>query len=83
MVFASVPFQRRRNVRLVGRIGGLPLLAYTSKGMEVKPLIHSHCVLHAKERALDEGPPMSHVDFKKWQCRMSLSLIFPNVTCRI
>ena len=28
-------------------------------------------------------PPMSHVDFKKWQCHMSLSLIFPNVTCRI
>ena len=27
--------------------------------------------------------PMSHVDFKKWQCHMSLSLIFPNVTCRI
>ena len=27
--------------------------------------------------------PLSHVDFKKWQCRMSLSLIFPNVTCQI
>ena len=26
------------------------------------------------------GPPISHVDFKKWQCLMSLSLIFPNVT---
>ena len=26
---------------------------------------------------------MSHVHFKKWQCRMSLSLIFPNVTCQI
>ena len=26
---------------------------------------------------------MSHVDFKKWQCRMSLSHIFPNVTCQI
>ena len=33
--------------------------------------------------ALDGGPVMSHVDFKKWHCRMSLSLIFPNVTCRI
>ena len=32
---------------------------------------------------LDRGPPMSHADFKKWQCCMSLSLIFPNVTCRI
>ena len=50
MIFASVRFQRRRNVRLVGRIGDLPLLAYTSKGMEVKPLIHFHCVLHAKEK---------------------------------
>ena len=29
------------------------------------------------------GGGMSHVDFKKWQCRMSLSLIFPNVICRI
>ena len=29
---------------------------------------------------LDGGSPMSHVDFKKWQCRMSLSLIFFNVT---
>ena len=26
---------------------------------------------------------MSHVDFKKLQCRISLSLIFPNVTCQI
>ena len=26
---------------------------------------------------------MSHVDFNKWQRRLSLSLIFPNVTCRI
>ena len=26
---------------------------------------------------------MSHVDFKKWQRHMALSLIFPNVTCRI
>ena len=25
------------------------------------------------------GGAMSHVDFKKWQCRMSLSLIFLNV----
>ena len=33
--------------------------------------------------ALDREPPMLHVDFKKWQFRMSLSLIFPNVTCRI
>ena len=29
------------------------------------------------------GFPMSHVDFKKWHCRMSLSLIFFNVTCRV
>ena len=30
------------------------------------------------------GPsPMSQVDFKKWQCHMSLSLIFPNATRRI
>ena len=33
--------------------------------------------------ALDGGPPMLPVDFKKWQCRMSLSLIFPNVACQI
>ena len=33
--------------------------------------------------ALDRGSPMSHVDLKKWQGRMSLSLIFQNVTCRI
>ena len=33
--------------------------------------------------ALDGGSPMSHVDFKKWQCRMSLSLILLNVICRI
>ena len=33
--------------------------------------------------ALDGGRPMSHVDFKKWQSSMSLSLIFPNVICRI
>ena len=29
------------------------------------------------------SPPMSHVDFKKWQYHMSLSRIFPNVTCQI
>ena len=29
------------------------------------------------------GSPMSHVDFKKWQCHMSLSFIFSIVTCRI
>ena len=28
------------------------------------------------------GSSMSHVDFKKCQCRMSLSLIFHNITCR-
>ena len=33
--------------------------------------------------ALDRGVPMSHVDFKKPQCRISLLLIFHNVTCRI
>ena len=33
--------------------------------------------------ALDGGVPISHVDFKKWQCRMSLSLIFADVPCRI
>ena len=33
--------------------------------------------------ALDVGSPMLHIDFKKWQCRMSLSLIFPDVTCQI
>ena len=26
---------------------------------------------------------MSHVDFKKWQCRMYLLLIFQNVICSI
>ena len=26
---------------------------------------------------------MSPVEFKKWQCSMSLSLIYTNVTCRI
>ena len=25
----------------------------------------------------DRGAPMSHVDFKKWQCRMSLSFTYP------
>ena len=30
--------------------------------------------------ALDGGSIMSHVDFKKWQCHMSLSLIFLNVS---
>ena len=29
------------------------------------------------------GVLMSHVDFKKCQCPMSLLLIFPHVTCRI
>ena len=29
------------------------------------------------------GVPMSHVDFKKCQCRMSLSLIYAHVKCRI
>ena len=33
--------------------------------------------------ALDGGSPVWHVYFKKWQCCMSLSLIFPNVACRI
>ena len=33
--------------------------------------------------ALDRGVPMSHVDFKKRQCRVSLLIIFLNVTCRI
>ena len=33
--------------------------------------------------AHDGGPPMLHVYSKKWQCRMSLSLIFSNVTCQI
>ena len=32
--------------------------------------------------ALDGGSPMSHVDFKKWQSRISLSFIFRNVTCQ-
>ena len=27
--------------------------------------------------------PMSHVEFKKWKCRMSLSLINPYVPCLI
>ena len=27
--------------------------------------------------------PMSHVDFKEWQCRMSLLLIFQHATSRI
>ena len=29
------------------------------------------------------GVPMSPVNFKKWQCRMSLSLIYAHVACRI
>ena len=33
--------------------------------------------------ALDGGSLMSHVDLKKWQCCMSLSLILPNVAWRI
>ena len=33
--------------------------------------------------ALDGGVPMSHVDFKKWQCCMSLSLGNHHVPCRI
>ena len=33
--------------------------------------------------ALNGGSPVSHVDFKKWQCCMSLSLIFHNVICQI
>ena len=39
----------------------------------------------ATSGALDGGGgvPMSPVDFKKWQCRMALSLTFPTVTCRI
>ena len=32
---------------------------------------------------LDRGFPMWPVSFKKWQCRKSLSLIFPYVICRI
>ena len=32
---------------------------------------------HSNGGDLDEGPRMLHVDFKKWQCCMSLSLIFP------
>ena len=35
-------------------------------------------VLERSIGALDGGTPMSHVNFKKWQCRMSLSLIFLN-----
>ena len=31
--------------------------------------------------ALDGRAVMSHVEFKKWLCRMSLSLIFFKVTC--
>ena len=33
--------------------------------------------------ALARGVPMSPVDFKKWQCRMSLSLIYAHVSCGI
>ena len=29
------------------------------------------------------GGPISHVDFKKWQYHISLSLIYLDVTCRI
>ena len=36
-----------------------------------------------KKGALDGGVPMSHVEFKKLQCRMSLSLINPYVPCQI
>ena len=32
---------------------------------------------------IDGGSPMSHVDFKKWQCRLSLLSIVPDVTCQI
>ena len=37
----------------------------------------------ASRGGLDKGSPMSHVDFKKWQCRMSLSLTLLNVACQI
>ena len=30
--------------------------------------------------ALSGGSPMSHVDLKKWQCRMSLSLAMSHAT---
>ena len=32
--------------------------------------------------ALDAGVHMSRVKFKKWLCRMSLSLVDPHVPCR-
>ena len=36
----------------------------------------------AKFEALDEGGGQCRMSiFKKWQCRMSLSLIFTNVLC--
>ena len=33
--------------------------------------------------ALDGGSPVPHVDFKKCQCCMFMSLMFKNVTCRV
>ena len=42
----------------------------------------STSMIFAMDGALDGGSPMSHVDFMKWQCRMFLSLILPNVECK-
>ena len=42
-------------------------------------MIYVH--VYENEGALDGGPPMSHVDSKKWQYHMSLSLNFSDVTC--
>ena len=47
---------------------------------------HGFSVSHpagSSSGALDGGVLMSHVDFKKGQCRMSLSLKIPLVPCRI
>ena len=42
-----------------------------------------HLTPPATGALVDGGSPMSHVHFRKWQCHMSLSFIFLNVTCRI
>ena len=50
------------------------------KGLTISP---PQSRLPALCEALDGGSPMSHVNFKKWQCCMSSSFILPNVTCQI
>ena len=63
-----------------GTLGGLPK-GFSSSSSSSRQLTSGD--LEGVWRALDGGFPMSHVDFKKWQCQMSLSRIFFNVACRI